>query len=132
MLLTSSDTKRTLLDLFLFTTSVQRELVSICTQTANNFPCSTTLVSGIFRNYGFAGAYSGICPGGGLIFFSFQGGAYHPLAETPLKSIILLVQGKLSSHSRPSEYTSDGFQLSCGTGRGLRYLLLTLKPTLKR
>ena len=32
MLLTYSDTKRTLMHLFLFTNSVQRELVSICTQ----------------------------------------------------------------------------------------------------
>ena len=32
MLLTSSDTKRTLRHLFLFTNSAQRELVSICTQ----------------------------------------------------------------------------------------------------
>jgi len=32
MLLTSSDTKRTLMHLFLFTKSAQRELVSICTQ----------------------------------------------------------------------------------------------------
>ena len=31
MLLTSSDTKRTLMHLFLFTNSAQRELVSICT-----------------------------------------------------------------------------------------------------
>ena len=43
MLLTSSDTKRTLMHLFLFTNSAQRELVSICTQntTAINFPCIT-------------------------------------------------------------------------------------------
>ena len=32
MLLTSSDTKRTLMHLLLFTNSAQRELVSICTQ----------------------------------------------------------------------------------------------------
>ena len=32
MLLTSSDTKRTLIHLFLFTNSALRELVSICTQ----------------------------------------------------------------------------------------------------
>ena len=40
MLLTSSDTKRTLMHLFLFTNSA---LVSICTQktTAINFPCNT-------------------------------------------------------------------------------------------
>ena len=37
MLLTSSDTKRTLRHLFLFTNSAQRELVSICT--AINSPC---------------------------------------------------------------------------------------------
>jgi len=46
MLLTSSDTKRTLMHLFLFTNSAQRELVSICTQsctTAINFPCITPL-----------------------------------------------------------------------------------------
>ena len=36
MLLTSSDTKRTLMHLFLFTTSAQRELVSICTQRIRN------------------------------------------------------------------------------------------------
>ena len=36
MLLTSSDTKRTLMDLFLFTNSAQRELVSICTQSIRN------------------------------------------------------------------------------------------------
>ena len=36
MLLTSSDTKRTLMHLFLFTNSVQRELVSICTQSIRN------------------------------------------------------------------------------------------------
>ena len=34
------------------------------------------------------GAYSGICPGGAYIFFSFQGGAQHLLGpENPLKSI---------------------------------------------
>ena len=36
MLLTSSDTKRTLMHLFLFTNSAQRELVSICTQSIRN------------------------------------------------------------------------------------------------
>ena len=44
---TSSDTKRTLMHLFLFTNSAHRELVSICTQSirysAINFPCITTL-----------------------------------------------------------------------------------------
>ena len=37
MLLTSSDTKRKLMHLFLFTNSAQRELVSICTQSISNF-----------------------------------------------------------------------------------------------
>jgi len=46
ILLTSSDTIRTLMHLFLFTNSAQRELVSICTQsiqytTEINFPCIT-------------------------------------------------------------------------------------------
>ena len=36
MFLTSSDTKRTLRHLFLFTNSAQRELVSICTQSIRN------------------------------------------------------------------------------------------------
>ena len=36
ILLTSSDTKRTLMHLFLFTNSAQRELVSICTQGIRN------------------------------------------------------------------------------------------------
>jgi len=36
MLLTSSDTKRTLMHLFLFTNSAQRELVTICTQSIRN------------------------------------------------------------------------------------------------
>ena len=36
MLLTSSDTKRTLIHLFLFTNSAQRELVSICTQSIHD------------------------------------------------------------------------------------------------
>ena len=36
MLLTSSDTERTLMHLLLFTSSAQRELVSICTQRINN------------------------------------------------------------------------------------------------
>ena len=36
MLLTSSDTKRTLMHLLLFTNSAQRELVSICTQSIHN------------------------------------------------------------------------------------------------
>jgi len=36
MLLTSSDTKRTLMYLFLFTNSAQRKLVSICTQSIRN------------------------------------------------------------------------------------------------
>ena len=36
MLLTSSDTMRTLMHLFLFTNSAQRELVSICTQSIRN------------------------------------------------------------------------------------------------
>ena len=36
ILLTSSDTKRTLMHLFLFTNSPQRELVSICTQSIRN------------------------------------------------------------------------------------------------
>ena len=47
MLLTSSDTKRTLMRLFLFTNFAPRELVSICTQnirnSAINFPCIRTL-----------------------------------------------------------------------------------------
>ena len=42
MLLTYSDTKRTLMHLFLFTNSAQRELVSICTQSIY-FPSSTFL-----------------------------------------------------------------------------------------
>ena len=37
MLLTSSDTKRTLMHLFLFTNSAQRELVLICTQSRGGF-----------------------------------------------------------------------------------------------
>ena len=52
MLLTSSDTKRTLLHLLLFTNSAQRELVSICTQvytTAICFPCLTFLTYTIFH-----------------------------------------------------------------------------------
>ena len=36
MLLTSSDTKRTLMHLLLFTNSAQRELVSICTQSIHD------------------------------------------------------------------------------------------------
>ena len=36
LLLTTSDTKRTLMLLFLFTNSAQRELVSICTQSMRN------------------------------------------------------------------------------------------------
>ena len=36
MLLTSSDTKRTLMHLFLFTNSAQRVLVSICTQSIHD------------------------------------------------------------------------------------------------
>ena len=36
MLLTSSDTKRILMHLLLFTNSAQRELVSICTQSIHN------------------------------------------------------------------------------------------------
>ena len=36
MLLTSSDTKRTLMHLLLFTNSAQKELVSICTQRIHN------------------------------------------------------------------------------------------------
>ena len=36
MLLTSMDTKRSLMHLFLFTNSVQRELVSICAQSIHN------------------------------------------------------------------------------------------------
>ena len=45
IILTSSDTKRTLMNLFLFTNSAQRELVSICMQSIReiNFPCITTL-----------------------------------------------------------------------------------------
>jgi len=42
MLLSSSDTRRTLMHLFLYTISAQRELVSICTQSIN-FPCISTL-----------------------------------------------------------------------------------------
>ena len=48
MLLSSSDTKRTMMHLFLFTNSAQSELVSICTQRIRNwnklsFPCLITL-----------------------------------------------------------------------------------------
>ena len=46
MLLSSTDTKQTLMHLFVFTNSAQRELVSICTQsyaTAINIPCIITL-----------------------------------------------------------------------------------------
>ena len=47
IMLSSSDTKRTMRHLFLFTNSAQRELVSICTRayaTAVNFPYIITLV----------------------------------------------------------------------------------------
>jgi len=32
------------------------------------------------QNGGQSGAFSGICPGGGLEFFSFQGGGLAPIA----------------------------------------------------
>ena len=52
MLLSSSDTRGTLMHLFLFTNCAQRELVSICTQsiyaTAINFPCISTLARSNF------------------------------------------------------------------------------------
>ena len=50
ILLTSSDTRRTLMNLFLFTNSAQKELVSICIQytTAINFLCIITLVVALF------------------------------------------------------------------------------------
>ena len=50
MLLTSSDTKRTLRHPFLFTNFGQRELVSVCTQTAINFSCITFLHSSMLMN----------------------------------------------------------------------------------
>jgi len=49
MLLTSSDTLRTLMHL-LFTNSAQRELVSNCTQSIRNFPCVITLLYSILRS----------------------------------------------------------------------------------
>ena len=51
MFLSSSDTRRTLMHLFLFTNSGQRELVSICTKSiriAINFPCIITLIGPIY------------------------------------------------------------------------------------
>ena len=61
MLLTSSDTKRTLMHLFLFTNSAQRELVSICTQstTAINFPCIKPLRIYIYYILRIAGQTAG-------------------------------------------------------------------------
>ena len=50
MLLTSSDTKRTLMHLFLFTNSAQRELVSIRTHSIRNFPSIITLIHGIYKS----------------------------------------------------------------------------------
>ena len=47
MFLSSSDTRQTLMHLFLFTNSAQRELVSILCRvyaTAFNFPCISTLL----------------------------------------------------------------------------------------
>ena len=44
MLLTPSDTKRTLMYPFLITNSAQRELDRICTQSIRNFPCIITLI----------------------------------------------------------------------------------------
>ena len=65
ILLTSLNTKRTLMHLFLFTNSAKRELGSICTRvyaTAINFPCITTLLQAkiyvlfltVFSNCGFS------------------------------------------------------------------------------
>ena len=51
MSLFSSDTKRTLLHLFLFTNSAQRELVQYVRKvyaTAINFPCIITLICAMF------------------------------------------------------------------------------------
>ena len=45
MRLTSSDTKRTLRHLFLFTNSVQRELVSICTPSLHNCNCTQASIN---------------------------------------------------------------------------------------
>ena len=50
MLLSFSDIKRTLMHLFLFRNSAQKELISICTQSIrnwNNFPCISTLLHSI-------------------------------------------------------------------------------------
>ena len=49
--LSSSDTKRTLMHLFLFTNSAQRELVQYVRKvyaTAINFPCIITLICAMF------------------------------------------------------------------------------------
>ena len=48
VLLTSSDTKRTMMHLLLFTNSAQREYVRIVDATAINFPCITFLVLEVF------------------------------------------------------------------------------------
>ena len=65
MLLTISDTKRTLVHLFLFTNSAQRELVSICTQTvyatAINFPCIITLDRQMDKYSLIDDLYAGVC-----------------------------------------------------------------------
>ena len=65
MLLAFSDTKRTLVHLFLFTNSAQRELVSICTQsvyaTAINFPCIITLDRQIDKYSLIDDLYAGVC-----------------------------------------------------------------------
>ena len=58
----------------------------------------TKLVCGLH-----SGAYSGICPEGGLNFF--PGGAQHPLGpENPLKLIDFTGSGGLVLHSPPPEY----------------------------
>ena len=56
MLLSSSHTKRTLMHLFLFTNSAQRELVYVYVRreyaTAINFPCISELLTHPFSYYG--------------------------------------------------------------------------------
>ena len=51
MLISSSDIKRTLMDLFLLTNSNHRELVSICTQNIRIFPCIITLATPAFLGF---------------------------------------------------------------------------------
>ena len=111
MLLSSSDTRLTLMHLFLFTITAQREpwfqYVRREYATAINFPYIITLGATITSIvYLISGVYKGIYPKKGerATFLAFQCGRqnFAPVAELPLGTIVFTYSGLSLQSPRPT------------------------------